>query len=124
MTPAPPPAEALTCLPVDGIGEVGPGDDLARLLADACELRDGDVVVVTSKVVSKSEGRVADLDRQAAVEQETDRVVAVRGGTAIVRTRLGLVMAAAGVDASNVRPGTVVLLPEDPDGSARRLRER
>lgn len=116
--------QALTCLPVEGIGEVLPGDDLARLLADCCSLVDGDVVVVTSKVVSKSEGRLADLDRQAAVEQETDRVVAVRGATAIVRTRLGLVMAAAGVDASNVAPGTVVLLPEDPDGSARRLRTR
>lgn len=118
------PAGALTFLAVDGIGEVAPGDDLAGLLAGACALRDGDVLVVTSKVVSKSEGRLADLDRQAAVTQETDRVVAVRGQTSIVRTRHGFVMAAAGVDASNVRPGTVVLLPEDPDGSARRLRER
>ncbi len=117
-------ADALTLLPVDGVGEVRPGDDLAAHLAEARALLDGDVLVVTSKVVSKSEGRLVELDRQAAVQQETDRVVAVRGQTAIVRTRHGLVMAAAGVDASNVRPGTVVLLPEDPDGSARRLRER
>ncbi len=114
----------LTVLPVDGVGEVHPGDDLAGLLGAGADLADGDVLVVTSKVVSKSEGRVVESDRRAAVAQETDRVVAVRGETAIVRTRHGLVMAAAGVDASNVRPGTVVLLPRDPDGSARRIRER
>jgi coenzyme F420-0:L-glutamate ligase / coenzyme F420-1:gamma-L-glutamate ligase len=113
----------LTCLPVDGIGEVENGDDLAEVLSSAADLHDGDIVVVTSKVVSKAEGRVLAGSREEALAGETDRTVAVRGRTAIVRTHLGLVMAAAGIDASNTRPDTVVLLPRDPDASARRLRE-
>ena len=107
----------------DGVPEVGPGDDLAGLLLPLVELEDGDVVVVTSKVVSKSEGRlVAGHDRDEAIESEAVRVVARRGSTLIVRTRHGLTMAAAGVDNSNVEVGTLVLLPVDPDHSARRLR--
>jgi coenzyme F420-0:L-glutamate ligase/coenzyme F420-1:gamma-L-glutamate ligase len=108
---------------LDGIGEVQHGDDLAALIA-ACDadLLDGDIVVVTSKIVSKAEGRVVAMDREAAISAETVRVVATRGATRIVQTRHGLVMAAAGVDASNTVPGTVVLLPIDPDDSARRLR--
>lgn len=113
----------ITCLPVGGLGEVGPGDDLASLLASAADLRDGDVLVVTSKVVSKAEGRVVTGDKAETLAAETDRVVARRGPTAIVRTRHGLVMAAAGIDASNTAPGTLVLLPVDPDASARALRE-
>jgi coenzyme F420-0:L-glutamate ligase/coenzyme F420-1:gamma-L-glutamate ligase len=105
----------------DGIGEVAPGTDLAALAAP--HLRDGDVLVVTSKVVSKAEGRVVRAGREQAIRDETVRVVARRGPTSIVETRLGVVMAAAGVDASNVEPGWVVLLPVDPDASARRLRE-
>ncbi|MGZ4494265.1 MAG: coenzyme F420-0:L-glutamate ligase [Nocardioides sp.] len=111
-------------LPVDGVGEVAAGDDLAGLVTAGVALEDGDVLVVTSKVVSKAEGRVAAGDREGAIVAETDRVVARRGPTSIVRTRHGLVMAAAGVDASNTPQGTVVLLPVDPDGSARALRER
>ncbi|MGW2215529.1 coenzyme F420-0:L-glutamate ligase, partial [Nonomuraea sp. NPDC001684] len=100
---------------VTGIGEVRPGDDVAALLKDA-DLRDGDIVVVTSKIVSKAEGRVRQApDRASAIEEETERVVARRGDTVIVQTRHGFVMAAAGVDASNTEPGTVLLLPEDPD---------
>lgn len=107
---------------VEGIKEVRPGDDLAALVGDAADLRDGDIVVVTSKVVSKAEGRFSDLDREAAIDAETVRVVARNGSTRIVQTRHGLVMAAAGVDASNTEPGRVLLLPLDPDASARRLR--
>jgi coenzyme F420-0:L-glutamate ligase/coenzyme F420-1:gamma-L-glutamate ligase len=114
----------ITCTPVTGVGEVGAGDDLAALLAGASDLRDGDVLVVTSKVVSKAESRVVTLDRAEALATETDRVVARRGPTSIVRTHHGLVMAAAGIDASNTEPGTLVLLPRDPDASARALRER
>ena len=116
----------LRAWPVEGIGEVTAGTDLATLLAPllAPDLRDGDVVVVTSKVVSKAEGRLREGDREAAIVQETVRVVARRGPTSIVENRLGLVMAAAGVDASNVEPGHVLLLPEDPDASARALRAR
>ncbi len=88
------------------------------------DLADGDVVVVTSKVVSKAEGRVRRGTREEALPGETVRVVARRGETAIVRTRHGLTLAAAGIDGSNVEAGSVVLLPEDPDASARGIRER
>ncbi|HET7734732.1 MAG TPA: coenzyme F420-0:L-glutamate ligase [Nocardioidaceae bacterium] len=111
---------SLTVVAVEGIGEVTRGTDLAALIAPS--VQDGDIVVVTSKVVSKAEGRVVELDRDEAVDRETDRVVARRGPTRIVRNRLGLTLAAAGVDASNTEAGTVVLLPLDPDASARRLR--
>ena len=117
----------LTVVAPDGVPEVRPGDDLAALVVAALAPVDGDVVVVTSKVVSKAEGRVVrGTDRHAAVAAELAapgaRLVARRGQTMIVRTRLGLTMAAAGVDASNVELGSVVLLPLDPDGSARALR--
>ena len=115
-------SQGLHAWPVEGLGEVVEGTRLVDLLAGV-DLRDGDVVVVTSKVVSKAEGRVRRQDRDEAVAEETVRVVARRGGTRIVENRLGLVMAAAGVDASNVEVGHVVLLPLDPDASARRLRE-
>ncbi len=102
--------------------EIAEGSDLVALLC-AEDLRDGDVVVVTSKVVSKSEGRLVRGDRAAAVVSETRRVVARRGPTVIAETRHGLVMAAAGVDGSNTPAGTVLLLPVDPDASARQLRQ-
>ena len=108
----------------DGLPEVAAGDDLAGLVARHAALRDGDVVAVTSKVVAKAEGRVRRGHRDDAVAGETARVVARRGPVLIVRTHHGLTMAAAGIDASNVASGSVVLLPQDPDDSARRLRER
>jgi coenzyme F420-0:L-glutamate ligase/coenzyme F420-1:gamma-L-glutamate ligase len=110
---------------VPGLPEIGPGDDLAKLIAAAePDLLDGDVVLVTSKIVSKAEGRITEAaDREAAIDAETVRVVARRGTLRIVENRQGLVMAAAGVDASNTAPGTVLLLPEDPDASARAIRE-
>ncbi|MGW4637776.1 coenzyme F420-0:L-glutamate ligase [Sphaerisporangium sp. NPDC004334] len=109
---------------VPGLPEVRPGDDLAELIARAVpDLADGDILVVTSKIVSKAEGRVREADGRAeAIAQETERVVARRGDTVIAQTRHGFVMAAAGVDASNTEPGTVLLLPLDPDASARRIR--
>lgn len=106
----------------DGVREVGRGDDLADLLLPLVELVDGDIVAVTSKVVSKAEGRVVAGTREELLAGETVRVVARRGPTTIVRNRLGLTMAAAGIDGSNVEPGWSVLLPEDPDASARALR--
>ncbi|GLZ76325.1 coenzyme F420:L-glutamate ligase [Actinorhabdospora filicis] len=113
----------LEILPVEGIGEVGEGADLAALICAAAPwLADGDVLAVTSKIVSKSEGRVVTGDREEAITAESAGLVARRGPTRIVRTAHGLVLAAAGVDASNVAPGSLVLLPLDPDGSARRLR--
>ena len=116
--------DAVTITGVSGLPEIAPGDDLARLIADAAPgLADGDIVVVTSKIVSKAEGRVVRADREQAIAAETVRVVARRGPTTIAQTRHGLVMAAAGVDRSNTAPGTVVLLPADPDDSARRLRQ-
>ncbi len=110
--------------PVPGLPEIRSGDDIAVMIAAAVPLHEGDVVVVTSKIVSKAEGRLAAVDRQKAIDAETVRVVARRDTTRIVETKHGLVLAAAGVDASNVESGTVVLLPDDPDASARLLRDR
>lgn len=121
-------------LPVEGIPEIRPGDDLAPIIASAAPwLADGDILLVTSKVVSKAEGRLVRIDaaseeereavRQAAIASETRRVVASRGTLKIVENRLGMVLAAAGVDASNVARDEVALLPLDPDGSAARLRD-
>ena len=114
-----------------GIGEIRAGDDLAAIILAAAGpgaalLADGDILAVTSKIVSKAEGRqVAATDREQAITDETVRVVATRahpgGITRIVENRQGLVMAAAGVDASNVEHGIVLLLPADPDASARAL---
>ncbi|MFJ7271489.1 coenzyme F420-0:L-glutamate ligase [Streptomyces sp. NPDC099050] len=120
---------------VRGIPEVRPGDDLAALIAAATDvpagdgsstrLRDGDILLVTSKIVSKAEGRIVRADsREEAIDAETVRVVARRGTLRIVENRQGLVMAAAGVDASNTEAGTVLLLPEDPDASAAAIRAR
>ncbi|MER7478480.1 coenzyme F420-0:L-glutamate ligase [Streptomyces sp. NPDC126510] len=110
---------------LDGLPEITAGDDLAKLIAAAEPgLADGDVLLVTSKIVSKAEGRIVRAaDREAAIDAETVRVVARRGALRIVENRQGLVMAAAGVDASNTPAGTVLLLPEDPDASARAIRE-
>jgi coenzyme F420-0:L-glutamate ligase/coenzyme F420-1:gamma-L-glutamate ligase len=108
---------------IDGFPEVSAGDDLAVLLIRADPgLRDGDVLVVTSKVVSKAEGRVVPGTREDHLAAESVRVVASRSFTAIVETRHGLVMAAAGIDASNVPDGHVALLPVDPDRSAEDIR--
>jgi coenzyme F420-0:L-glutamate ligase/coenzyme F420-1:gamma-L-glutamate ligase len=114
-------------LPVEGLPEVRPGDDLADLLAPALSkigIWDGDVVAVTQKVVSKAEGRIVpEGDGRANwVARETSRVVARRDDLVIAETRHGFVCANAGVDASNVEAGFLTLLPEDPDGSAERLR--
>ncbi|GAA0488799.1 hypothetical protein Ade02nite_72830 [Paractinoplanes deccanensis] len=125
--------DGLEILPVRGIGDVVAGDDLAELITTAAPwLADGDVLVVTSKIVSKAEGRLVevpadgperDAARAAALESETARVVARRGPTTIVQTHHGFVMAAAGIDASNVDKTHLVLLPADPDASARHLRD-
>ncbi len=119
---------------IPGIPEITPGDDLAEIIAACLEahehgaLLDGDILAVTSKIVSKAEGRIiAAVDREQAITDETVRVVATRehpgGITRIVENSLGMVAAAAGVDASNTPPGTVLLLPVDPDSSARLLRD-
>lgn len=131
MSPGRPPA-GLAVLPVTGIGEVRPGDDLATLITDAAPwLADGDVLVVTSKIVSKAEGRLVPVPteeparqaaRDAVLAAQTTRTVASRGTTRIVQTHHGFVMASAGIDASNVDSGHLVLLPVDPDASARALR--
>ncbi|MFZ8925890.1 MAG: coenzyme F420-0:L-glutamate ligase, partial [Candidatus Nanopelagicales bacterium] len=122
---------------VTGIGEVDAQTDLAGVLTDALSqvawadgsrgVRDGDIVVVTSKIISKAEGRIVpEAQRDQALADETATVVATkqtpRGTTRIVRTHHGIVLAAAGIDASNAPAGHVLLLPLDPDDSARRLR--
>jgi coenzyme F420-0:L-glutamate ligase/coenzyme F420-1:gamma-L-glutamate ligase len=125
-------SDGLEILPVRGMGDITTGDDLAAQISAAAPwLADGDVLVVTSKIVSKAEGRLVEVpadgpERDAAradtLAAETARVVARRGPTTIVQTHHGFVMAAAGIDASNVDKTHLVLLPADPDASARRLR--
>lgn len=124
--------DAITVLPVRGLPEFRPGDDLAGALAAAAPwIADGDVVVVTSKVFSKVEGRLVpaptdpearDTLRRELVDAETERVLARRGRTLIVAGKLGIVQAAAGIDGSNVERNELALLPADPDASAARLR--
>ncbi len=121
-------------IPIDGIGEVVKGDSLAATILEAVgigrsTLQDRDVLVVTHKIVSKAEGAVvtgvdSDADYRRIVEQQAVSVVRRRGDLIIAETRHGFVCANAGVDRSNVAPGTIVLLPEDPDRSAHKLRTR
>ena len=117
-------------LPVDGLGEIVPGDDLAALIMARASLRAGDVVVVSQKIVSKAEnalvrvphGEPADAARRRIAREEASEVVADAPWVLIVRTRHGLVCANAGIDSSNVEHGLLTLLPADPDASAARLR--
>jgi coenzyme F420-0:L-glutamate ligase/coenzyme F420-1:gamma-L-glutamate ligase len=115
---------------IDGIGEVRPGDDLVSLLVKARpDLQDGDVLVVTQKVVSKAEAQLVPIDpgdplsKAKIVEGESVRILRRRGELIVAETRHGFVCANAGVDLSNVSHGWAALLPEDPDRSARRLRD-
>jgi coenzyme F420-0:L-glutamate ligase/coenzyme F420-1:gamma-L-glutamate ligase len=114
-------------LAVAGLPEVRPGDDLAALIAGAADLADGDVVVVTQKVVSKAEDRLVDIDPEVGhrplVERESVRILRRRGDLVIAETKHGFVCANAGVDLSNVEAGQAALLPVDPDRSARRIRD-
>lgn len=120
----------LTAFGIENLPEFVAGDDLAVILGDALDgvIEPGDIVAVTSKIISKAEGRqVAAVDREAAITSQTVRLVAKRehpgGVTRIVENPLGLVMAAAGVDASNTPDGVVLLLPENPDATAMALCE-
>jgi coenzyme F420-0:L-glutamate ligase/coenzyme F420-1:gamma-L-glutamate ligase len=125
-------AAAVEILPVTGLPEFRPGDDLSAVVAAAAPwLRDGDVLVVTSKVVSKCEGRLVDAPvdpesrdtlRRKLVDAEAVRVLARKGRTLITENKLGVVQAASGVDGSNVDAGELALLPVDPDASAAALR--
>jgi coenzyme F420-0:L-glutamate ligase/coenzyme F420-1:gamma-L-glutamate ligase len=125
-------SDGVEILPVRGIGDVRPGDDLVALIAAAAPwLRDGDILVVTSKIISKAEGQLVDVPmagpardvaRDEHLAAETVRPVARRGHTRIVQTHHGFVLASAGIDASNVDRSQLVLLPKDPDASARSLR--
>ena len=115
---------------IEGVPVVQPGDDLAGLLIAACpDLRDGDVLVVASKVVGKAEGKLEAVDaadplsHKPLVEREAVRVLRRRGDLLITETKHGFVCANSGIDRSNDEDGTVVLLPDDPDRSARRLRD-
>ncbi|MEC8947350.1 MAG: coenzyme F420-0:L-glutamate ligase [Actinomycetota bacterium] len=114
-------------LAVAGLPEVCPGDDLAALIAGAADLADGDVVVVTQKVVSKAEDRLVDIDPEVGhrplVERESVRIRRRRGALMSAETEHGFVCANAGVDLSNVEAGKAALLPVDSDRSARRIRD-
>jgi len=121
--------ESLQVLAVVGIGEISAGDDLAALIAERALLVDGDVVVVTQKVVSKAEGRIVRIDpsdpvaRRDLAESEAVRVLRRRGDLVVTETKHGFVCANSGVDLSNIAEGWAALLPSDPDRSARRLRD-
>ena len=123
---------SLTIIPVTGIGEIEPGDDLASIIAEATQqtgndLQDGDVLVVTQKVVSKAEDRLVDVDPEVGhkplVERESVRILRRRGDLIISETEHGFVCANAGIDLSNVEAGRAALLPVDSDRSARRIRD-
>jgi coenzyme F420-0:L-glutamate ligase/coenzyme F420-1:gamma-L-glutamate ligase len=123
----------LQILPLSGIGAVQPGDEIVDILADALERvppQEGDVLVVTHKVVSKAEGRVVEVVgdeevfKRALVESESLSIVRRRGDLIIAETKHGFICANAGVDRSNAEAGTMILLPEDPDRSAHRIRTR
>jgi coenzyme F420-0:L-glutamate ligase/coenzyme F420-1:gamma-L-glutamate ligase len=124
----------LSIIPIEGIGEIRPGDELAVLIADAARaqgtpLNDADCLVVTQKIVSKAENRLVPLDpddldaRRALVESESVRVVRRRGDLIISETRHGFVCANAGIDLSNVEQGWAALLPVDSDRSAKHVRD-
>jgi coenzyme F420-0:L-glutamate ligase/coenzyme F420-1:gamma-L-glutamate ligase len=118
----------ITVFPVRGLPEVRHGDNLAAMIAAAVDLVAGDVVVVTQKIVSKAEGRVVAIDpadpaaKRRLAESEAVRVLRRRGDLVITETRHGFICANSGVDVSNVAPGYAVLLPLDPDRSARKIR--
>lgn len=125
----------LRVIPIGGIGEVSPGDDVAALVEDALThnqitLVAGDVLVITHKIVSKAEGRMVALEsdhpdaHRHLVESEAVRIVRRRGSLVIAETRHGFICANAGVDRSNAGPRTAILLPEDPDRSANRILRR
>jgi coenzyme F420-0:L-glutamate ligase/coenzyme F420-1:gamma-L-glutamate ligase len=120
---------AVEVIAVEGLPEVRPGDVLAELIASSADVRDGDVLVVTQKVVSKAENRLVAVDpddplsHKPLVEQESVRVLRRRGDLVISETSHGFVCANAGVDLSNVERGWAALLPVDPDRSARRIRD-
>ena len=122
-------AGTLCVIPVAGIPEVHPGDELAAIIAGAVDLLNGDVVVVTQKVVSKAEGRLVEVDAHDPVSHkdlvrgEAVRVLRQRGDLLVTETRHGFVCANSGVDLSNVEGGWAALLPVDPDRSARRIRD-
>lgn len=121
----------ITIFAPDGIEEIVAGSDLGAIIVEAIAadplgpLLDGDIVVVTSKIISKAEGRVEEASRRAEmISSQTRRTLARRGETRIVRTHNGLTLAAAGIDRSNLPAELILLLPRDPDGSAAQLRER
>ncbi len=124
---------SLEVLPVLGIGPVSPGDDLAAVLTTALEPiapASGDVLVVTHKIVSKAEGAVVRIEgdeeefRKNLIESEAVSIVRRRGDLIIAETRHGFICANAGIDRSNAASGTMILLPDDPDRSAHRIRTR
>lgn len=119
----------VSLIPVQGIPEIRPGDDLAKVIAGTADLQAGDVVVVTQKIVSKAENRLVAVDpsdplsHKAYVEAEAVRILRRRGDLVMTETRHGFVCANSGVDLSNVEEGFAALLPVDPDRSARRIRD-
>jgi coenzyme F420-0:L-glutamate ligase/coenzyme F420-1:gamma-L-glutamate ligase len=119
----------LSIFPVEGLPEVRPGDKIGELIAAHANLLDGDVLIVTQKIVSKAEGQIVEVDasdpgaKRRLAESESVRVLRRRGELVITETRHGFVCANSGVDLSNIEEGYAVLLPVDPDRSARGIRD-
>ena len=119
----------LEIFPVEGLPEIGRGDDLAGMIIDAVDLAQHDILVVTQKIISKAEGAMVEIDasdplsHKPIVERESVRILRRRGELIISQTKHGFVCANAGIDLSNVERGQAALLPDDSDRSARRIRD-
>ena len=117
--------DGIHVIPVKGMPEVSPKDDLAKMIASSIDLLDGDVIVVTQKIVSKAENRLVDIDPEIGhkpiVEDESVRIVRRRGDLIISETEHGFICANAGIDLSNVESGQAALLPKSPDKSAKKF---
>ena len=119
----------LEIIPLEGIPEISPGDDLVELIGQLNNIQSGDILVVTQKIISKAENQMIDIDpndplsHKPLVERESVRILRRRGDLIISQTKHGFVCANAGIDLSNVKRGQAALLPDDSDRSARRLRD-
>tara|TARA_B100000424_G_C22927870_1_gene493610 strand:+ start:1044 stop:1742 length:699 start_codon:yes stop_codon:yes gene_type:complete len=119
----------LEIIPLEGIPEISPGDDLVEIIGQLNNIQSGDILVVTQKIISKAENQMIDIDpndplsHKPLVERESVRILRRRGDLIISQTKHGFVCANAGIDLSNVKRGQAALLPDDSDRSARRLRD-
>ncbi len=119
----------LEIIPIEGLPEISPGDDLIEIIGQDGQVSSGDILVITQKIISKAENQIVEVDpedplsHKPLVEEESVRILRRRGDLIISETKHGFVCANAGIDLSNVERGQAALLPEDSDRSARRIRD-